>query len=139
LVQAIEKKQLIESNELLDTVNQIITRANLIFERNFEKQHDVTALKALAEIRGTIQLLSNVSAQLTQSKLAEMELKKHESGESAEQAKQEYQQSLHIFSDEELLIFQRLVNKLNNQTTDKIISNGRVLVRNSHDKRDNID
>jgi hypothetical protein len=131
LAKAVETRLMIEGNELLEIITKIIQRAEDIFDRNYKKGADVTALKALDSQRNTIQLLSNISAQLHQAKMAELALTKDRRGESEAQIKQEYQEKLVIFSSEELLVYQRLINKLTNQNDDRVIKNSRVLVYNN--------
>jgi hypothetical protein len=139
LAQAYEKQQLVEGSELLDTINRIIARAEDIFNRSYEAKHDVTALKALDSQRNTIDLLAKISYQLHQAKLAELQLLKEKSGDTFEQAEQEYRRNISVLSDEELPVYERFINKIFHQNADKIISNGRVLVKNCDDKRTDID
>jgi transposase-like protein len=131
LASVMEKKGLIESNELLETITKIITRAEDIFKRNYEAKKDELALKALDSQRATIQLLSNISAQLHAAKIAELQLLKEKRGVTDEQLKLTYQKNLSILSMEELIVFERLQNKIIHQNTDKIINGNRVLVYNS--------
>jgi hypothetical protein len=131
LAKAVETRLMIEGNELLETITKIIQRAENIFDRNYKKGFDVTALKALDSQRNTIQLLSNISAQLHQAKMAELALMKEKGGQTELQAREEYQEKLVVFNSEELLVYQRLINKLSNQNDDRIIKNSRVLVYNN--------
>lgn len=131
LAQAMEKKSLIQGNELLDIVTKIIQRADDIFTRNYNAKRDDMALKALSEQRNTIQLLSNISAQLHSAKMAELELQERKKGDNEEQRKTEYVKNLSILSIDELKVYERLQYKVFHQNADKIISNGRVLVKNT--------
>jgi hypothetical protein len=126
-------KQLAIGEELLQTINEIITTAKVILKRNFEKKdkdHDLVALKAVDSVRNTIQLLSNISSQLHSARMAELQLEKDQSGETEQQLKEQQQAALRILSNEELPVYLRLVNKVLNQNSDKIISNGKVLKPN---------
>jgi hypothetical protein len=127
LVRAAEKSELIIDNNLLGVINKIMERTEKIFERNFAKGADLTSLKALDSQRNTLQLLSNISAALHSARMAEYELAKKDSGVTAQQAKEEHAIKLLILSTEELFVHRRMVNKINNQNTDVIILNGKVL------------
>lgn len=130
LATVMENKQLAVGEELLETINKIITRAERIFKRNYIAKKDLLALKALDSQRNTIQLLSNIAAQLHSARVLELQLAK-DSGEDKEaQLQQEYQEKIAILSLEELFVYQRLVNKITNQNADIIISNDKVLKHN---------
>ena len=102
LVQAYEKKGLVESMDLLGRIDKNITRAEKIFQRNIEKNTaagDKTALNALREQRSTIELLGNTSAFLYEYRLLELQ----NSQERFEQESEaEYQAKLKLLTDEEL-------------------------------------
>jgi hypothetical protein len=133
LATVMEKKGFLEGDELLHMIETIIERADEIFERN-KGTKDFIALKALDSIKGTIQLLSNISSQLHAAKMAELQLEKDNNGETEQQLKEQQQAALCILSNEELPIYLRLVNKILNQNSDKIICNGKVLKPNYNQK-----
>lgn len=135
LAKVVEQKGFMEGDELLETIQSIITRADDIFTRNYEKEKDITALKALAEIRSTIQLLSNIASQLHASKIAELQLAKDSGEDKQAQEEQKYFESLSIYSTEELKVYQRLLNKRLHQNGDKIISNDKVLKHNCDENK----
>jgi hypothetical protein len=135
LMKAVERQEVIHENELMETVSNILKRAEDIFVRNYDAKHDVTALKALAETRATIELLAKISYQLNQARLAELELLKEKSGDTAEQARELYLQQISILSFEEALVYKRFNFKIINQNTDLIIKDGKVLVRNTDYKQ----
>lgn len=130
LAQVAEKKLLIENEGLLDLIKSIITRAEDIFSRNYEKKNDNLALKALDSQRNTIQLLSNISAQLHAAKIAEIQLQKDLAGTGKEDIQRKFAENIQILNTEELLVFQRLNNKIAHQNNDLIINGNRVLVIN---------
>jgi len=123
------KQELIVGNELLETINKIISRAEKIFQRNFDAKKDVTALKALDSQRNTIQLLSNISAQLHAAKIAELQLQKDKSGQLEEEKQIKFQEDIKILAFEELKVYQRIVNKINHQNNERIISGNRVITK----------
>lgn len=135
LLAVADKKLMIEGNELLETITKIITRAERIFKRNYIAKKDLLALKALDSQRNTIQLLSNISAQLHAAKIAELQLSKDNGEDVKAQQEAIYQEKIVILSIEELKVYQRLVNKITNQNADIIISDRKVLVPNCNDKK----
>jgi hypothetical protein len=72
LVQAIAKRELAESMDLLARIDRILERAELIFQRNYDRKRDVTALKALAEQRNTIELLAKIAAYMHEARAEEL-------------------------------------------------------------------
>ncbi|MBT3255792.1 MAG: hypothetical protein HN366_04935 [Deltaproteobacteria bacterium] len=66
-------KELDESNNLLARIEDILSKAELIFTRNFEKEKDTIALKALSESRGALELMARIAAHLHQARAAELE------------------------------------------------------------------
>jgi hypothetical protein len=130
LARAMEKKLMIEGNELMEIITRIVQRAEDIFIRNYNKEKDLLALKALDSQRNTIQLLSNISAQIHAAKMAEIELAKRNSGEDEEQRKLENAERLKVLTFEELLVYERFVNKLLHKNADVIIKNGKIMSYN---------
>ena len=130
LARAMEKKLMIEGSKLMEIIENIIQRTEDIFIRNYDKGKDVTALKALDSERNTIQLLSNISAQIHAAKMAELELAKSNSGEDEEQRKLKQAEDLKALTWDELIVYERFVNKLQNHNADVIIKNGKVMSYN---------
>lgn len=130
LTLAVEKLATIEGNELMETITRIIHRAENIFERNYDANKDLLALKALDSQRNTIQLLSNISAQVHAAKIAELELLKEKRGDNKDAELEAYKIAITVFSLEELQVYQRFINKLNNQNADIIIKDGKVMSYN---------
>ena len=119
LLAVADKKLMIEGNELLETISKI-------FRRNYNDKKDLLALKALDSQRNTIQLLSNISAQLHAAKIAELQLAKDNGEDKQAQLEQEYQNKIQILSIEELKVYQRLQNKILHQNSDIIILDSKV-------------
>jgi hypothetical protein len=127
LAKALEQKMQIEGNNLMETIQSILDRAEDIFQRNYDAGKDLTALKAIDSIRNTIQLLNNISAQLHAAKMAELQLEKENLGDNKQKESEQYMKLIKILSFDELLVYQRLIDKIGNQTTDKIILNSKVI------------
>lgn len=112
LVTAMEKKQLTEDFNLLERIDDILNKAKDIFDRNYAKKRDGIALKALKEQRSTIELLAKISFALHEVKKLEGE---HLSQQQVEEQEQEYMESLKILTFEELVIYQKLTEKIESQ------------------------
>jgi len=120
LTTAIEKKQIAFGEELLETIQSIITRAENIFTRNYQAKKDFLALKALDSQRNTIQLLSNIASQLHAAKMAELELERKTKGTDALSQELKLRENLKKLSTRELKLYQRLCAKIANQNNDPI-------------------
>src|SRR5687767_2293758 len=73
LVKAAEKTFQLDNTHLVEQIDQLYSWMKKIYERNYEKGYDKTALKALAEQRNTLQLLLQISVALHKTKVAEIE------------------------------------------------------------------
>ena len=120
LAQAFEKQSLIEGNKLMEIIDDLIIKAQTIFDRNYAKGADVTALKAIDSIRGTIDLLAKISYQLHQAKMAELELLREKNVNRSNNRNDELEENLKCLTVEELRLFQRLQNKILHQNKDVI-------------------
>lgn len=122
---AATKQQLIENNFLLQRIDNIIRKAEKIFERNYKKKNDTIALKALSEQRQVIDMLARISFNLVQLQRAkddsENEKEEQELLRLEEQREQEFRDSLKILNDEELRVFYELIEKVNNQDKSVIV------------------
>lgn len=110
LTQAYEKKGLAESMDLLSRIDKILSRAEKIFTRNYEKNNmggDTLALKALGEQRSTIELLAKISAYLHQARLAELENNQNHFQQEQQALRQEGMARLSFDELEVLLYLQR--------------------------------
>lgn len=121
LTKAWEIKSMNEDNKLLQKIDSIIERAEDIFQRNYEAGKDLTALKSLTEIRGTIELLSKISYQSLQSQLAQVELERQRKLDEQGSDGWNYMESLSILTDAELNLFGQLLRKLKTGNKNKII------------------
>ena len=127
LLKVMETKGFMEGGELLKTIDDIVIKAKDILNRNYDKGRDVIALKAIDSIKGTVQLLANISAQLHAERIAEAQLAKDNGEGDREQEEQKYFESLQVYSMEELKVYQRLTNKRLHKNADIIICDNKVL------------
>ncbi|TSA31116.1 MAG: hypothetical protein D4R64_18645 [Porphyromonadaceae bacterium] len=119
LVTAVSKVQTTEAFELLKKIDQIISRAEDIFTRNYLKEKDLTALKALNSQRNTIQLLCQVSASLHQAKQAEIDLLRLKNGETTEESKEQFANAIKILTSAELSVLLAIQEKITNKQRDR--------------------
>lgn len=115
---AMAKKELDGSIDMLFEIDQIIRDTKTIFQRNFDKQADVTALKALDSQRSTLELLCKISAYMHQTKL--LELQEQQQGESRE-SESEYQAKLSVLTLPELNMLSRISEKMESQDRKMIV------------------
>jgi hypothetical protein len=118
LVQAYEKKEALESLNLLERIDTLLHRAELIFQRNYDQKRDRTALKALSEQRNTIELLSKIAFALHQAKADELQNNRN-LWESEQLQSQE--QQLSILNDAELEMLEKLTAKISEQDSSIIV------------------
>ncbi len=90
LTQAYERKEMAESMNLLAHIEDILDKANSIFNRNYEQKRDGLALKALAEQRSTIELLAKIGAYLHESRAMELQSQQGDYETRREQEEKEF-------------------------------------------------
>jgi hypothetical protein len=73
LTQAWTKKEGLDAVNLMAEIEEIIGKAKDIFNRNYEAGRDLTALKALAEQRGVLDLLLKVATLFHEARLLELQ------------------------------------------------------------------
>lgn len=112
---AYQKIEVQNSIDLLSKIDEILSNAKDIFQRNYDKGRDALALKALTEQRNTLQLLAQISYALHQAKQAELEQARIDSGETAKEAEEDFQESLKILNNNELKMLLALSRKLETQ------------------------
>lgn len=112
LATAFHKKMQVEDFNLLNKIDELLAKAEDIFNRNYDKGRDGMALKALAEQRLVFDLILRISMALHEIKQME-EADIIEMNGQMEQAQLE--QSMQVLTFEELEIFERLTRKLETQ------------------------
>ena len=73
LVRGMEMKQAEDGFDLLNRIDQVLSRTEEIFQRNFNRKRDRLALEALNSQRNTLELLAKISVELHKAKAAELE------------------------------------------------------------------
>lgn len=112
LTQVLARQETIHNFNLLEKIDQIILRAEDLFQRNYDKGRDGLALKALAESRNTVELLAKISFQLEQTRQAELELARIQSGEVTIELQDDFQSKLSVLNSAELQVLVQLQEKL---------------------------
>ena len=107
LTQAYEKKELAESMDLLARIEDILSKAKQIFDRNYKLGKDGLALKALGEQRSTIELLAKIASFLHQARALELEAEA-----TAEEFPLATSEELAVFTDAELKLMVSMGVKL---------------------------
>jgi len=115
LHQAMMKRENEQGQDLLQRIDNLINKCELIFERNFAAKKDLTALKAIAEQRQTFQLLAQISVEMHKAKLAELEAYQYKSGAFDSHRAEQAQKSLQVLSTSELALFVLLQDKIYRQ------------------------
>lgn len=112
LAKAWADKDMTESLDMLGRIDQIISRAEKIFRRNYEQGKDLIALKAIGEQRQTLELLAKISYSLHQAKLTELELMRTTSGQDETEADNLLTERLAILTNAELETLMAIQKKL---------------------------
>ena len=121
LVKAMEKQDTTISLDLMTTIESILKKTETIFQRNYDKQHDTTALKALDSQRSTIDLLAKISYQLYQAKQAELELLRLNTEPDKTEEYEKLTEELRVLNFAELEMFEKLANKVRTQNHSIIV------------------
>ena len=125
LSKAYETKELGESMDLLARIDQIINRAEQIFQRNYDKESlsgDTLALKALSEQRSTIELLARISAFLHESRAMELQRSQGSYEERRKAEEQEYiEKVLDRLNPAEADLWCSLLEKIHGSRDDQIV------------------
>ncbi len=119
LVQAWQKKELTESMNLLSRIEDVLSKAENIFNRNYLLKKDDLALRALSEQRSTIELLCKVAAYLHEARASELQ-SRHEDYESRrkEEEQERIGQALDRLNPREADLWEKLIAKINGADLD---------------------
>ena len=115
LVQAFEKRDALESMNLLGSIETLLSRTSAILDKAESKKNYGIALKAIREMRGSYELLSKIAFSLHQARLSELELERVRSGETDMAEQEDNEKRLKILTNEELDIYFYILKKLDTQ------------------------
>lgn len=111
LVQAMEQKDLSQSSELLHEIEDLLTKAKTIFNRNFERGKDLIALRALSEQRNTLSLLASIAVNLHQARALELQIEEARS-KGFDDTSDEEPLDFTVLSNEELSLMVGLYDRM---------------------------
>ena len=114
------RRELIQNTQMVDELKEVLENAKLIFQRNYEANKDVTALRALDSIRLTLELVARIAAYIHEAKRME-EQEFHQSAEEMleEQYDRFMDKAMQRLNYSELEMLNKLLAKANGET-DKI-------------------
>ena len=122
LATAMQRKETAESFDLLDKIETILSRTERIFKRNYDKEKDGLALKALSESRSTIELLAKIAAYMHEARAAELQASQGDiDSKFAEAQAMAVEQVFDRLTEPETDMFLRLVAKASGETDEIII------------------
>ena len=122
LVQAYEKQELSKSMDLLTRIEDILSKAQNIFDRNYLAKKDDLALRALSEQRNTIELLAKIAAFLHESRA--MELQRQQGTYETKWREEQREQTMLVcdrLNPEEQDLLERLHAKINGETDEDVM------------------
>ncbi len=122
LAKAWEKKELAEGMDLLGRIEGILSKAETIFNRNYAKQKDGMALKALAEQRCTIELLAKIAAYMHETRAMELDASQGNYEARRRQEEKEFvSMALDRLNEAEADLWVALLEKIHGQRHDDIV------------------
>jgi transcriptional regulator with XRE-family HTH domain len=125
LVQAFEKKQEMESFNLLERIERILGRAERIFRRNYSKNTatgDSLALKSISEQRQTFELLAKIAAHLHQVRAMELQMSQTTTDNSLKERAEAFaEKAASRLNEKEQDMLESLLSKIEGATKEVII------------------
>jgi len=109
------KQQLMVKHDLLNEIEDMLSNAKEIFQRNKDLGKDVIALKALQESRSVIELLSKIVYAYHQAKVLEAEMSKKDDSVNKAETLTEFIQKLPCLTYLEHLMLEALITKTNSE------------------------
>jgi len=109
LVQAWRRKQEAENLDLFSEMDLLVERTKVILSRAEKKQHDVTALRAIGELRGTYELMLRIAVALHDTRREELYA---EQQRTSQEDNEEFGRKLSILNEEERRVFRMLYMKI---------------------------
>jgi len=113
MAQAYKKKQEVESLDLFNEIDDLVDRTKKILSRAESKGADLLSLKAIAELRGTYELMLKIAVALHQTKQEDYE---KELQEESQERTAEMVEKMKILTDEEKQVFKMTLLKIDTQT-----------------------
>lgn len=112
LAQAYQRKEALESLNLLGEIEDLLHRTKVILTQAEQDKRYTLALKAIAEARGVYELLSRIAFSLHQARTAELELERAKAHDIGQEAEMEFQEALKVLTMPELELLEKLSEKI---------------------------
>ena len=126
LMVAWDRKETVQSMELMEKLREVLDNAQSIFKRNFDQGRDNTALRAIDSIRLTLELVARISAYVAEAKRAEAQTQAPDFQTFLEQEEREQaQRACDRLNEAEMDLYIRLINKIEGHTNEVIIPDDR--------------
>lgn len=116
LVQAWEKKELMEGMNILSEIEDLIKRTKDILDIAEKKKQYGLALNAIKEARGSYELLSKIAYALHQAKLTEYQMQQDNNQQAEKSILDEFAEDIKILTTDELKVLNKLLYKIRNQS-----------------------
>ncbi len=122
LVQAYQKKELAESMDLMNRIEDILSKAKNIFDRNYTEKKDDLALRALTEQRSTIELLCKIAAYWHEARAMELHSQQGDyESRRKEEGRENAARACDRLNEKELNLFCKLIEKVEGRTNEVIV------------------
>ena len=114
--------EMTESTQLMEKLHEMIENGQAIFNRNFERGRDGTALKAIDSMRLVWELITKIYAYVAEVRRLEQDAERASIESRIEEESAEFlQEAMSRLNNAELLMLDRLVKKASGQTDEVII------------------
>jgi hypothetical protein len=124
---AMQRKESIESMNLLSEIEDILSRTKKILDDAEARDRPRLALDAIREARGSYELLSKIAFSLHQARIQELELQQKQDGTKDEEDDREFWEGVHRnLNDAELHLLERLIEKINGETKENVVDGYRL-------------
>lgn len=121
LVAAYQKKNAIERLNLLSEIEELLHRTKAILDTAESEGKLGIALKAIAEARGSYELLSKIAFSLHQARVSELELERVQDGTAEIETEEEFQERLSVLSYAEIEMLEKLIEKIERQDSRMVV------------------
>ena len=120
LVQAWQRKEVIENKSIIQEIENLIDRTRSILDKTEAKKQYGTALASIRELNRSYELLSKIAFEYHAAKMQELELQRRQDGSYQEELDREFWENCQeVLNDAEWDLLEKLVEKI--ETKDKDI------------------
>lgn len=115
LIQAWQKKELMEGMNVLNELEDLIKRTKKILDEAERTKKYGIALSAIREARGSYELISKIAYTLHQARIKELELEELKQQDTYGITEEQAEEWLTILTMDELKVFNKLIQKMHTQ------------------------